>query len=144
MLKLVRTSTGFLFISPLPGSEDFDDGGKFDIIWNMTDNLAFAEYEKAFAYDVLLGNIKDYNIPSSTNDFLCQLDLVVTCLQWGGSVLIHCLGGHGRTGMALACVLSRLEGLDAKEAINKTLRICQGPENNLQIEFVKNCLKERP
>jgi len=137
MLKLVSTSTGNLFISPKPDEWDLQYlNCKYDIIWNMTDEVDYAEFEKQFAHDVLVGNVEDYNIPKDINLFDYQLDMVVNCLRLNGLVLIHCLAGHGRTGMALASVLSRLEKISIKKAINKTRCICEGPETAKQIYFL--------
>lgn len=142
MPKLVSTSSGKLFISPLPTDLELKTAIKYDIIWNMMDNIYIAEYEKQFAYDVLFGNVEDYDIPKDINLFDYQLDMVVNCLRLDGSVLIHCLAGHGRTGMALASVLSRLEGMPIKKAISKTKCICSGPESWNQIVFLLNFFGE--
>ena len=91
MPKLVSTSSGKLFISPLPTDLELKTAIKYDIIWNMMDNIYIAEYEKQFAYDVLFGNVEDYDIPKDINLFDYQLDIVVNCLRLDGSVLIHCL-----------------------------------------------------
>lgn len=143
MLKLVPTSIGNLFISPQPNLLDLENISKFDIIWNMTDNIDFAILEKDFAQNVILGNIEDYNIPKDIKLFDYQLDMVVNCLKLDGKVLIHCLAGHGRTGLALASVMVRLEGLTAEEALNKSKKICHGPETLCQVLFVKDFFRNK-
>lgn len=141
MLKLVSTPSGTLFISPLPDKEDLESLEKFDIIWNLTDNESYADFEKEYAYHVYLGNIKDYNIPKDIQKFEHQLSLVINCLRLEGSVLMHCLAGHGRTGMALACVLIGMEYISAEAALKRTNRLCHGPETEEQKEFVRQYAK---
>jgi protein-tyrosine phosphatase len=141
MLKLVSTSSGTLFISPLPDKTELESFEKFDIIWNLTDNESYADFEKEYAHHVYLGNIKDYDIPKDTQKFEHQLSLIINCLRLGGSVLIHCLAGHGRTGMALACVLIGMEYISAETAIKQTNKLCNGPETEDQKEFVRRYAK---
>ena len=94
-------------------------------------------FEKDFAFDVLNANIEDYSAPTDVNLFIKQLEAITTCLIFNGKVLIHCLAGHGRTGMALACVLMVLENLTADEALIFSKKECRGPERKCQEDFVK-------
>jgi len=142
MLKLVSTSTGNLFISQQPNPNELDIYNKYDIIWNMTDNIYYAEFEKNFAHDVMFGNVKDYDIPKDIKLFDYQLDMTVNCLRLDGKVLIHCLAGHGRTGLALASVMVRLEGMSIKDSIKFTRETCNGPESLNQVLFLKNLFGE--
>jgi protein tyrosine/serine phosphatase len=142
-MKKIPTSSGTLLASPCPAGEDLI-GYHFDIIWNLAVELKHhAEWEKDHAEVVLLGNINDYDVPGDTFAFTYQLEQVVKCLKNGGSVLVHCLGGHGRTGMAIACILNRLEGLSANVALKTAQQFCRGgPKMDDQIAFVKSVCKE--
>ncbi len=141
-MKKISTTYGTLSVSQVPAEEDLI-GYHFDIIWNLAAELKkHSDWQKEFANLVLLGNIDDYDIPNDVFAFKYQLEQVVNCLKNGGSVLVHCLGGHGRTGMAVACILNRLEGISANESLKVARRTCFGPEVEEQIEFVKSICKE--
>lgn len=141
-MKKIPTTQGTLSVSPMPAEEDLS-GQHFDIIWNLAAELKHhAEWQKDYAGVVLLGNIKDYTAPHDTFAFKYQLEQVVKCLKNGGSVLVHCLGGHGRTGTAVACILNSLEGMSANVALKTAQKFCRGPEVPDQIEFVKSICKE--
>ncbi len=141
-MKKITTSKGTLFVSPVPSEDDLT-GYHFDIIWNLAAELKrHADWQKDYADVVLLGNIRDYDVPSDTFMFTYQLEQVVKCLQNGGSVLVHCLGGHGRTGTAVACILNRLEGMSCNASLKMARQTCFGPEVADQIEFVKAVCKE--
>lgn len=141
-MKKIPTSQGTLSVSPMPAEEDLT-GQHFDIIWNLGAELKHhADWQKDYADVVLLGNIKDYKAPIDAFTFTHQLEQVVKCLRSGGSVLVHCLGGHGRTGTAVACILNRLEGVSANVALKTAQKYCRGPEVDDQIAFVKSICKE--
>lgn len=86
--------------------------------------------------------IPDYDIPS---DELMQkvLDCIDDHLDRGKRVYIHCIGGIGRTGTAVACYLVR-HGMSGQEALvqlqvlrqNSASWYRRSPESDLQIEFV--------
>ena len=45
------------------------------------------------------------------------IDVMHNELSEGGRVLVHCIGGRGRTGLALACYAVRHLNMEAEEAI---------------------------
>ena len=138
-MQKVNTSSGNLYVSPVPSIMDLNDGPAFDIIWNLAEEFAgWCETERYFAEKVLCGNIEDYNIPKDLPLFLKQLGEVVNCLRGGGTVLIHCFAGHGRTGTALAAVKCELDKMPAEQALNFSKSICNGPERKIQRDFVKS------
>lgn len=139
-MKLVETTQGSLYIG------DKDDvlavmeklpKIQFDIIWNLAEELEFlVTDEKLYARMVLAANIPDYDIPTNTDEFVRQLTLVLNVLCKGGAVFIHCFGGCGRTGLALAAIKIALDKLTAVEALAFTAIQCDGPETDSQKQFV--------
>ncbi len=138
-MLLVNTSSGTLYISPAPFAEDLELMDPFDIIWNLAKEYSFiAKEEEEFANKVILANINDYDVPSNVAGFGSQLFEVITCLRAGGNVLIHCAGGKGRTGMALALVKHYLDGMPIMNCLKFTKQTCNGPETLKQTLFVIN------
>jgi len=96
--------------------------------------------------------IEDNKIPKKET-FIEHMTIIMECLLNGKNIYIHFLGGHGRTGLYVACILLILYKLDAKHALYFTQsfhnsrrkvdnRCLNGipylsPGNDCQIEFVK-------
>jgi hypothetical protein len=140
-MKLIKTKSGELYIGRVPSLDELANSGGFDIIWNLAKEFEwFQSIELEYANKVILGNINDYETPELIH-FKLQLQVVVQCLNAGGKVLVHCFGGRGRTGMALACIKNSLEGMSVKDSLAFTKTACNGPETNAQIEFVKTVCK---
>lgn len=139
-MKKIKTKTGSFYIGPAPLQQDLL-GYHFDIIWNLAEELNdLLLWQKDFAHVVLHANIPDFDIPSDIKSFIFQLKKVVLCLKNNGKVLVHCLGGHGRTGMAVACILSLLDGHSPDYALMLANKYCQGPETYHQNNFVLSIL----
>ena len=58
----------------------------------------------------------DYGLPADAEAFLDALKAVLERARSGQNVEVGCLGGHGRTGTALAC-LAVLTGHPARDAV---------------------------
>ena len=54
--------------------------------------------------------INDFNTPTSINDTIAAIDNIINYIKQNpnNKVMIHCWGGHGRTGTFTACILSVL------------------------------------
>lgn len=80
--------------------------------------------------------IVDHHVPRSDEAFEAALEAVDEDLRRGRTVLVHCVGGCGRTGMFVASLLVRA-GLEAEEAIRafRRQRRC-GPETPEQVAYV--------
>lgn len=142
-MQHVSTNSGNLFIGSLMDAREIHKYGKFDVIWNLASELEFLVKDEAkYAESVLFANIIDYDVPSDLSSFSNQLNLIVDCLTNSGRVFIHCFGGHGRTGMALASVLVKLHNLSVDDALSHTKNICGGPDNEFQVEFVNRFFKD--
>jgi hypothetical protein len=58
----------------------------------------------------------DFGLPNDVNRFLAALQSTLNRARAGDRVEVGCLGGHGRTGTALAC-LAVLSGVPSHDAI---------------------------
>ena len=140
-MKNILIGNGELYLSMAPFRDDLKKYGPFDIIWNLAQELN-EYYDDLYKYNFsklyLFGNIKDYDIPKNLKLFSSQLDKICESLKNGKKVLIHCMGGRGRTGMVYACLLKKLNKVSSEDAIALALKVCKGPETEEQKEFIKN------
>lgn len=70
--------------------------------------------------------IPDVSTPTDETEFHALAQDLHTRLQAGETIVIHCLGGLGRSGMLAACLLV-LDGMSAQDAI-KLVRQCRSPK----------------
>jgi protein-tyrosine phosphatase len=61
--------------------------------------------------------IRDVSIPTSIETFADAVNQIVNSLSEGRTVVIHCLGGLGRTGLVAAACLMATTDLTPREAI---------------------------
>lgn len=87
--------------------------------------------------------IVDHEIPGDDAAFERSVEEIDRALRQGEQVLVHCVGGCGRTGMFVACLMVRA-GLEAKEAILtfRRSRRC-GPETLEQLAYVIRFAQKR-
>ena len=67
--------------------------------------------------------IRDNSIPEDIDywkKFLEQIISIIRSLDNGEKLYIHCKGGHGRSGMLVACLLCILDGIGGSSSITKT------------------------
>jgi hypothetical protein len=67
--------------------------------------------------------ISDHKVPSDLCKFsrlVIKLSNLITNLEKGEKIYIHCKGGHGRSGVLVACILCYLFKITPEEGINKT------------------------
>jgi protein tyrosine/serine phosphatase len=137
-MKLIPTKSGKLYVGKVPSSSDLSEIDNLDIIWNLANEFCNLKLmEENYTKTVLLGKIKDYSIPANIDTFIRQLRLVVDCLKNNGNIFVHCFAGHGRTGMATACILFLINKISIDEALILAKKFCSGPETERQIRFVK-------
>lgn len=80
--------------------------------------------------------IPDLSIPDEMEDFKGLIDRILAALQQGQTVVTHCRGGLGRTGLVVACCLVQLDYLPAA-AIARVRQIRPGAiETKMQEKFI--------
>lgn len=87
--------------------------------------------------------IPDLSIPSDPMVMASALDHIQQSLNEGHRIYLHCMGGVGRTGLTVACLLTR-NGLPAKTALDVVASLFQktpkrhrrSPETPEQRDFV--------
>jgi protein-tyrosine phosphatase len=94
------------------------------------------QYENK-GFNVKYGSIKDQGVPTpeAAKEILEWMDERINKKE---KVLVHCVGGLGRTGTVAACYLKKYSGLNGKDAI-EIVRECRSPravENDTQENFV--------
>jgi len=132
-----------LFHGPCPGNkEDFDKIKTFgfDIIYNLAEELKdIGELEAPVCGEVILGEIPDFDVPQDFLKFRDQVRHVCNLLKAGKKVFVHCLMGHGRTSMVLACICSVMDPQrNLLDILKEVKDKAHGPERVSQISFVKS------
>ncbi len=82
----------------------------------------------------------DVKVPSDPATFAALVGELYTDLQAGNTVVVHCLGGLGRSGTLAACLLIRA-GLGAQAAMDLTRTCRPGAIEGGQSEFVRQYAK---
>ena len=100
-------------------------------------NLREAYLEKGFK--VIHFPIPDYDVPKM-EDMRETVRKIVDHANAGAKILIHCVGGQGRTGTVLGCIARHQLGLNGNEAI-KFVR--EAIETGEQQEFICNFIEEQ-
>ncbi len=138
--RTAQKGTGF------PGSPDI--GFYFDPKWATTilsspgARLPFVRATKAKG--VIIFPWEDWGVPENAAILRRALRWLLQQVGDGKVVEVGCMGGHGRTGTALACLLI-LQGLNAKRALRRVWdEYCQEAiESQKQIDFIKAFVRKR-
>lgn len=130
--------SGRVFFGPAPFCNEMIEikNAGAQIVWNLLEESDILEEEKNIFSEVVHSPIPDYSIPNQNSNFIENLNIIENRLINGQTVFIHCFGGRGRTGMALAALLMRIDHLSAKEALDQVYQLCRGPETEEQKDFV--------
>jgi protein tyrosine phosphatase len=139
-LRKFPTIYGEVYYGQIPSDktlEKLHDVG-VSCIWNLAKELdIFIPYEKTYVPQVIHGNIPDFSTPSNMMKFVRQLDQIIAMLKAGQKVFVHCMGGHGRTGMILAALDIMLNGHPPDQALRAAKAATGGPETPDQIKFIQ-------
>lgn len=143
-MRYVWTSAGKLYVG---GKDDVlrlpekKARQVFDIIWNLAEELVcFVDLETPWAKQVICAYIPDFQPPNEL--FNRQLKNIVAALADNKKVFVHCYGGHGRTGTALAAIKTLLDGSSPLQSLRVAKHYCSGPETREQKKFIINLYKE--
>lgn len=69
--------------------------------------------------------IVDHRIPynwRSFSQFIIQISKIIFNLQSGEKLYLNCRGGHGRSGVVVACVLCYMFNITPEDALNRTTK----------------------
>jgi hypothetical protein len=148
---------GRLYLSRIPGrSHGFDvdrqeivDAG-IEIVWCLTSLEEARQASQEYAQAIEMGempwiqwmfSIPDGGIPSDLKAYLVQVKGAAEYLRSGGSLLIHCVAGLGRTPMTAACVLIML-GLNYDSAMERVFGFGLEPESPRQGLLIRRVAHE--
>lgn len=108
-------------------------------VWNLQEEASdeTLEAERAAFPESIWTPIGDFGTPPDAEAFMQVVRAVAAILDAGRSIYVHCMAGHGRTGLALATLLVH-RGVDAERALRTTQRECGGPEMDDQEDFVRS------
>lgn len=71
-------------------------------------------------YNFIKYPIKDHSYPTDWKTFLQLIIRLSNLIKSGHKIYIHCKGGHGRSGILVACLLCHIYDLHPFEAIKRT------------------------
>jgi len=149
---------GRLAISPRPaGGEWLEDeirswsrAGVNRVVSLLTpDEVSYLELareeEVCQAYNISFVSfpIDDLGVPDSSVDARALIAMLERSLAEGNSILVHCQGGIGRSGLITSCVLVR-SGIEPGEAMQRAStarRLCV-PETKEQQQWVREYADE--
>ena len=104
-------------------------------IGKKSPGYARALAQEATPAPVILFPIEDYSTPAEVDQAWSLIHDIAADLKQGRNMLIHCAGGHGRTGTFAICVLIAL-GLGPDEARKKVNAAGANPDNGKQEAFI--------
>ncbi|HEY0377468.1 MAG TPA: cyclin-dependent kinase inhibitor 3 family protein [Pyrinomonadaceae bacterium] len=96
-----------------------------DILVSLIEEHEFEELKiqtlraraKDYGIEILWFPIRDMAVPAEVKPYATLIEMILSALRAGKTIVAHCMGGLGRTGLVAASTLVAL-GLTADEAIN--------------------------
>jgi protein-tyrosine phosphatase len=140
----------FVALSPLPGKQDLEADVKLLTSQNITAVVSlvseeeliekgltnFFEVFEANGIEVYHSPITDFGLPRET-----QMDSIIQYLQSrldsNQNVLVHCMGGYGRSGTVMGSYANAVLGVDNPIEYVRLTRGEHAIETKAQEEFVK-------
>ena len=90
-------------------------------------------------YTYINYSIDDHSIPNdilSFSTFILKISNIIKKLNQDERVYIHCRGGHGRSGLVVACILCYIFDLSPQESLNYTTK-CHSHRKNMRDRWRK-------
>jgi len=92
------------------------------------DDIDYTKYMKRYKVDYCNFPIVDKSV-GNDKEIYCMTFALSSIISGGDSILIHCLGGKGRTGTIIAIIMGIIYGMNEKEALKYTGRNLHLREN---------------
>ncbi len=146
--------TGLIYRSAIPGCSSLDkiqNQLKVHTIVQLCFDHEFNDYSSPEAlkqyttrqFNVIKFCIPDFKVPASVSDTWALVDRIIALTREGKNVLVHCVGGRGRTGLILALVAMKVFGFEPRQAIQWLRKfIPGGVESDVQERFLVTCHEE--
>lgn len=87
--------------------------------------------------------IRDVNTPDNLSTFSALVQDLYARVQRGETIVVHCLGGLGRSGTLAACLLVK-DGLNAQDAMQLVKKCRPGAIQGQQDKFVETYAQTLP
>lgn len=154
-----QVGTGKVYRSPMPRCHElnhFKTHCKITKIVQLCFDYEFGSYDigsygkremqkkyKEMQFEVIQFPIKDFGVPKSKNKTRMFVDQLIGFLKEGKNILIHCVGGNGRTGLLLACLARKIFGFEGSGAIQWVRKyVPHAVETEIQEKFVDAYLED--
>ncbi len=126
-----------VYWSSCPSTEDLKALLKqgLSLVVDLTENECY--YQVPESVRKLAFPIPDFSFRSPELVFHSVVEPVKEEVGSGGSVLVHCMGGIGRSGTLAAMLLVALDGLTLEGALSKVRRLGGGPQVPAQLISLK-------
>lgn len=79
-------------------------------------NLTEQSVQQKIDIEIIHFPIKDFDVPDNMNNFIQFINTLIKLLK-KGNIMIHCMGGNGRTGLVLASLLYAINNNDVNNII---------------------------
>ncbi len=106
---------------------------KIDIFVDLTLASEVQKYKLPPTKTYINFPIADWSVPHDLDKFTAFIQKLLRLIK-EKNILIHCKGGHGRSGIVVAILLSFLENLDGANAIAKTT-LLHSQRKNLKLRY---------
>jgi hypothetical protein len=80
--------------------------------------------------------IPDMGVPGDTKNFKAMIDWLCNQLHEGKHVHVGCIGGHGRTGMVLSCLVHRMKDIEDSTTWVRKHYCKKAVESKQQVDYL--------
>jgi protein-tyrosine phosphatase len=150
-LPLPEDIPGHIWLGAMPGRfepwADFEKEAlrtKLGLVVCLAPRTEMAELSPEYQAALVRGGLawrwmnvpmRNFGLPEDPAAFRRDIATIAQEVRNGGSVLLHCAAGLGRTGSAAACLLKSL-GLDEESALQRVRAAGSNPQNAEQSGLV--------